>query len=157
MDFVALDGAPGARYYPRPSGGMATRSRGTVSYPGSIPGWASKSTSVPIPKFASACGTSSANFGIKGTLATFDSSAVFEFEVPTRACSNNDRNFKFTALVVLQPIDLDVDAVAKVTAISRAGNQQFASLLCAVRLDAPFLEARDKHGGVERPWLRLLL
>jgi hypothetical protein len=31
---------------------------------------ATPATSVPIPKFASACGTSDANFGIKGTLAT---------------------------------------------------------------------------------------
>ena len=71
--------------------------------------------------------------------------------------SSYDWYLEIASLVVLQPIDLDVDAVAKVTAISRAGYQQFASLLCAVRLDAPFLEARDKHGGVERPWLRLLL
>ena len=40
-----------------------------------------------------------ANFGIKGTLAIYDSSAVFGFEVPTRTRGYNDRNFKSTALV----------------------------------------------------------
>src|SRR4051812_43813393 len=39
-----------------------------------------------------------ANFGIKGTLATYDSSAVFGFEVPTQTRGYNDRNFKSTAL-----------------------------------------------------------
>src|SRR6476619_4160060 len=41
---------------------------------------------------------SSANFGIKGTLAIYDSSAVFGFEVPTQTRGYNDRNFKSTAL-----------------------------------------------------------
>src|SRR6185312_6991466 len=40
-----------------------------------------------------------ANFGIKGTLAIYDSSAVFGFEVPTQTRGYNDRNFKSTALV----------------------------------------------------------
>src|SRR3954454_7870735 len=39
-----------------------------------------------------------ANFGIKGTLAIYDSSAVFGFEVPTQTRGYNDRNFKSTAL-----------------------------------------------------------
>ncbi len=39
-----------------------------------------------------------ANFGIKGTLAIYDSSAVFGFEVPTQTRGWNDRNFKSTAL-----------------------------------------------------------
>src|SRR5207342_3880249 len=39
-----------------------------------------------------------ANFGIKGTLAIYDSSAVFGFEVPTQTRSYNERNFKSTAL-----------------------------------------------------------
>jgi hypothetical protein len=39
-----------------------------------------------------------ANFGIKGTLAIYDSSAVFGFEVPTQTRGDNDRNFKSTAL-----------------------------------------------------------
>jgi hypothetical protein len=39
-----------------------------------------------------------ANFGIKGTLGLYDSSAVFGFEVPTQARGYNDRNFKSTAL-----------------------------------------------------------
>jgi hypothetical protein len=38
------------------------------------------------------------NFGIKGTLATFNSSAAFGFEVPKRARGHNDRNFKSAAL-----------------------------------------------------------
>src|SRR4029078_11169009 len=42
-----------------------------------------------------------ANFGIKGTLAIYDSSAVFGFEVPTQTRGYNDRNFKSTALVWL--------------------------------------------------------
>src|SRR6185436_14942099 len=40
-----------------------------------------------------------ANFGIKGTLAIYDSSAVFGFEVPTQTRGYNYRNFKSTALV----------------------------------------------------------
>ncbi len=39
-----------------------------------------------------------ANFGIKGTLAIYDSGAGFGFEVPTQARGYNDRNFKSTAL-----------------------------------------------------------
>ena len=39
-----------------------------------------------------------ANFGIKGTLAIYDSSTVFGFEVPTQTRGYNDRNFKSTAL-----------------------------------------------------------
>jgi hypothetical protein len=41
-----------------------------------------------------------ANFGIKGTLAIYDSSAVFGFEVPTQPRGYNDRNFKSTVLGV---------------------------------------------------------
>src|SRR5207237_185942 len=42
---------------------------------------------------------SGANFGIKGALAiSMLSSAVFGFEVPTRACCKLIRNFKSTAL-----------------------------------------------------------
>src|SRR4029079_4124062 len=58
-------------------------------------------TSVPIPKFASTRRTSDANFGIKGTLATFWLYCGFEFEVPNRACIQNDRNVEFTALATL--------------------------------------------------------
>src|SRR4051795_6936522 len=39
-----------------------------------------------------------ANFGIKGTLAIYDSSAIFGFEVSTQTRGYNDRNFKSTAL-----------------------------------------------------------
>jgi hypothetical protein len=55
-------------------------------------------TGVPIPKFASTRGASDANFGIKGTPAALGFWCGFEFEVPKRACSQNDRNFKLTAL-----------------------------------------------------------
>src|SRR6187401_633839 len=55
-------------------------------------------SSVPIPKFASLAAHSFANFGIKGTLAIHDSSAVFGFEVPTQTRGYNGRNFKSTAL-----------------------------------------------------------
>jgi hypothetical protein len=44
-----------------------------------------RGTTVPIPKFASVCGASDANFGIKGTLASYDSSVGFGFEVPSLA------------------------------------------------------------------------
>src|SRR3954466_15507476 len=39
-----------------------------------------------------------ANFGSKGTLTIYDSSAVFGFEVPTQTRGYDDRNFKSTAL-----------------------------------------------------------
>src|SRR3982750_1274227 len=41
-----------------------------------------------------------ANFGIKGTVALYDSSAVFGFEVPTQTGGYNNRNFKSTALAL---------------------------------------------------------
>ena len=64
------------------------------------PRWSPR-PSVPIPKFASFhyAARSLANFGIKGTLAIYDSSAGFGFEVPTQTRGYNDRNFKSTALV----------------------------------------------------------
>src|SRR6476660_7534199 len=55
----------------------------------------------PVSRFRSShhCAAHSfANFGIKGTLAIYDYSAVFGFEVPTRTRGYNDRNFKSTAL-----------------------------------------------------------
>src|SRR4051794_40764928 len=59
-------------------------------------------TSLPlVTRFRSShhCAAHSfANFGIKGTLAIYDSSAVFGFEVPTQTRGYNDRNFKSTAL-----------------------------------------------------------
>ena len=61
-------------------------------------------SSVPIPKFASLAAHSFANFGIKGTLAIYDSSTVFGFEVPTQTRGYNDRNFKSTALALLWQI-----------------------------------------------------
>ncbi len=46
-------------------------------------------TIAPIPKFASYCGPSDANFGIKGALATYCFECGFEFEVPM---TNSRRN-----------------------------------------------------------------
>src|SRR5271165_5955100 len=66
----------------------------TTRYAISAPGQAS----APIPKFASPRGTSDANFGIKRGTSNFMIPVRFEFEVPTRACRANNRNFKFTAL-----------------------------------------------------------
>ena len=40
---------------------------------------------------------SDADFGIKGTLATLCSRAVFGFEIPKQACGCNSRNFTFAA------------------------------------------------------------
>src|SRR6478609_6428025 len=60
-----------------------------------------KSGDVLVSRFRSShhCAAQSfANFGIKGTLAIYDSSAVFGFEVPTQTRGYNDRNFKSTAL-----------------------------------------------------------
>ncbi|MFZ0765650.1 MAG: hypothetical protein WAN01_17310, partial [Bradyrhizobium sp.] len=37
-------------------------------------------SSVPVPKFANCCGTSDANFGIKGTLAISISSAALNLK-----------------------------------------------------------------------------
>src|SRR3954451_2267294 len=45
-----------------------------------------------------------ANFGIKGTLAIYDSSAVFGCEVPTQTRGYPDRNFKSTALALTLPL-----------------------------------------------------
>jgi hypothetical protein len=42
--------------------------------------------------------TSDTNFGIKGTLALYDSSAPFEPEVRNRPCSTTCANFGFGAL-----------------------------------------------------------
>src|SRR5262249_52544931 len=57
--------------------------------------------SAPVSRLRSSqilAAPSDANFGIKGTLANYESSAVFGFEVPKRACGYNGRNFKSTAL-----------------------------------------------------------
>ncbi|HYJ43924.1 MAG TPA: cysteine-rich CWC family protein [Xanthobacteraceae bacterium] len=62
---------------------------------------ASRPNSALVSRFRSShhCAAHSfTNFGIKGTLAVYNSSAVFGFEVPTRTRGYNDRNFKSTAL-----------------------------------------------------------
>src|SRR3979411_1342364 len=48
-----------------------------------------------------------ANFGIQGTLAIYDSSAVFGFEVPAQTRGYNDRNFKSTALGAASQREVD--------------------------------------------------
>src|SRR6266508_6234930 len=44
------------------------------------------------------------NFGSKGALATYDSSAAFRFEVPKRVCGKSCRSFKSAALARGQEI-----------------------------------------------------
>src|SRR3954467_4058417 len=73
-----------------------------------------------------------ANFGIKGTLAIYDSSAVFGFEVPTRTRGYNDRSFKSTALPPSeQPLDVpelqfDVSRAAVIALPGIGGRLHFA-------------------------------
>jgi hypothetical protein len=55
----------------------------------------------PIPKFAQPCGTSYANFGIKGTQQIYDSSAPFEPEVSLSDSRHICANFGFETLVPL--------------------------------------------------------
>src|SRR6476659_9107048 len=62
-----------------------------------------------------------ANFGIKGTLAIYDSSAVFGFEVPTQTRGYNDRNFKFSALSVA----VQKSALARAAAILGGKSSRF--------------------------------
>src|SRR3954468_14574235 len=54
--------------------------------------------SVPFQSSHHCAARSLANFGIKGTLAIYDSSALFGFEIPPPTRGYNDRNFKSTAL-----------------------------------------------------------
>src|SRR3954452_12050979 len=63
-----------------------------------------------------------ANFGIKGTLAIYDSSAVFGFEVPTQTRGYNDRNFKSTALV--RTADAEFDGLFQRLLHRRGGKQR---------------------------------
>src|SRR6516165_83494 len=57
-----------------------------------------RAPSVPIPKFASACGISGANFGIKRDTSTFLILVrVLNLKFLHERAGNNDRNFKFTA------------------------------------------------------------
>src|SRR6478609_2800661 len=69
-----------------------------------------------------------ANFGIKGTLAIYDSSAVFGFEVPTQTRGYNDRNFKSTALALRLP--------------SKEGAAQFRS---GMRFSTPSRDSGTRH------------
>src|SRR3954468_16511308 len=87
-----------------------------------------------------------ANFGIKGTLALYDSSAVFGFEVPTQTRGYNDRNFKSTALV-----ELDISAVSQNLgpAFGLAADEccELGRRVAADREDARLFQSGD-HGGV---------
>src|SRR6476646_1885607 len=87
-----------------------------------------------------------ANFGIKGTLALYDSSAVFGFEVPTPTRGYNDRNFKSTALV-----DLDISAVSQNLgpAFRLAADEccELGRRAAGDREDARLFQSGD-HGGV---------
>src|SRR5713226_5958460 len=62
-------------------------------------GHATLPTSVPIPKFASTCGTSDANFGIKGTLQLYDSSVALDLTFLRMTRGNAGRNVKSATLV----------------------------------------------------------
>ena len=78
--------------------GSRERGPGRADGPDTCPG---RRGSALVSRFRSShhCAAHSfANFGIKGTLAIYDSSAVFGFEVPTQTRGYNDRNFKSTAL-----------------------------------------------------------
>ena len=57
-----------------------------------------------VPRFRSSsyvAAASGTNFGSKGALESYDSSAAFRFEVPERACCGRRRNFKSAALVLV--------------------------------------------------------
>src|SRR5262249_30768712 len=70
---------------------------------GCPPKWGQTSTSVPIPKFASPCGTLGCELrNQRDTSKSFDSSVVFGFEVPMRSFLQTRRNFKSTTLGCLQ-------------------------------------------------------
>src|SRR5258707_6338627 len=87
-----------------------------------------------------------ANFGIKGTLAIYDSSAVFGFEVPTQTRGHNDRNFKSTALV-----ELDISALSQDLgpAFRLAADEccELGRRAAADREDARLFQSGD-HGGI---------
>src|SRR3954453_12092778 len=87
-----------------------------------------------------------ANFGIKGTLGIYDSSAGFGFEVPTQTRGYNDRNFKSTALVELDisAISQDLGPAFRLAADERC---ELGRRAAADREDARLFQSGD-HGGV---------
>ena len=52
--------------------------------------------------------------------------------------------------VVKKAVDLDRNAFARRTAVAGAGSEKSARLLFCLGLDAPFLDPRDQHPGVEQ-------
>src|SRR6266566_7365038 len=51
--------------------------------------------------------------------------------------------------LLFDPIDLDVDALADLAAVTGAGSEQLARVLGGLRFDAPLLHAGDVHRGME--------
>jgi hypothetical protein len=52
--------------------------------------------------------------------------------------------------VVKKAIDLDLNAFARRTAMTNASGEKSACLLFGLSFDAPFLDPRDQHPGVEQ-------
>jgi hypothetical protein len=71
--------------------------RGAV--PGARTGAKARAASVPIPKFASLCGTLVCELRNQRDTSKSMILVRFGFEVPTQTRGSNDRNFKSTALV----------------------------------------------------------
>src|SRR5262249_27605880 len=75
---------------------------------------------------------------------SFTSGSVFprigRYEAPRG--SGGESGLLFDAL------NLDVDALADLTAITGPGSEQFMCLFGGLRFDAPLFDARDLHGGV---------
>jgi hypothetical protein len=59
------------------------------------------------------------------------------------------KNIEVTS-VVKKAVDLDSNAFARRTAMASAGSEKSARLLFCLGLDAPFLDPRDQHPGVEQ-------
>src|SRR5207244_7687137 len=51
--------------------------------------------------------------------------------------------------LLFDPIDVDVDALADLAAVTGAGSEQLARVLGGLRFDAPLLHAGDVHRGME--------
>src|SRR5215813_2024007 len=49
---------------------------------------------------------------------------------------------------IFDPVDLDIDALANLAAVTGARREQVARLLGRLRLDTPLFGARDVHSGV---------
>ena len=51
--------------------------------------------------------------------------------------------------IVKKAVDLDLNAFTRRTAMTGAGSEKRARLLLRLGFDAPFLDPRDQHPGVE--------